>query len=98
MLQDLALFKSYTRLLEVLKQWQVITTQPMMQPKLGFVALPGDEARGGSPGTKHRVVVSFVDENLSPSRVLRHNLDGFEDIDSGDVPTCVESEPFKKKI
>lgn len=98
MLQDLALFKSYFKLLGVVAQRPVVTTEPLMKPELGCVALPGDESLGGKSGTLNRIAVSFVDGNLSPSRVLRHDLEGFEDIDTGDVPTSVEADLFKEKL
>lgn len=98
MLQDLSLFKSYKTLLKVVPNRPIVTTQPMMKPDLGIVALPGDETRGGRAGTLNRVAVSFVEGNLSPSRVLRKNLDGFVDIDTGEVPTSVEAALFKEKL
>lgn len=98
MLHDMALCKSYSELLRIVNIRPVVTTQPMMQAKLGFVALPGDEHRGGRSGTKNRVNVSFQEGNLVPSRVVRQNLEGFEDIVADEVPASVETAFLKSNL
>lgn len=98
MLHDLSLKKSYKELLSSVRTRPVVTTQPMMKPDLGFVALPGDEARGGQVGVKNRVHVSFEEGNLVPAWVCRQNLEGYEDIFSESVPSTVEPEFRKVKL
>ena len=85
MLHDMALTKSYNHLLDIIRNRPVIPTQPIMMPKLGFIALPGDEELGGRSGSRNRVKVQPTSGNLVPTQVLRQNVEGFQNMNSDDL-------------
>lgn len=98
MLHDLSGSKSYKELLEVMRSRVVVPTQPMFKPALGYIVLPGDEARGGSPGAFNRINVSVQKGNMVPINIIRRNMDGFADMLTEEVSATVEGELLKEKL
>ncbi|CCG82230.1 putative NUDIX family hydrolase [Taphrina deformans PYCC 5710] len=98
MLHDLSTSKSYEELLEVMRTRAVVPTQPMFKPDLGHIVLPGDEARGGAPGTFNRIKVSVQKGNMAPLNIIRQNLHGFADMLTEEVSATIEGELLKEKL